>query len=383
LLGKNKNPVPRYAHGRPQVGVEFDWSTVINFEILGGVTARQDGWEADLKPQPQLMLSRLVVARGRLVSGPDLKHALGWDEKEHPPERGLKQVVSELRSQLSPALSREDLRPGGTESYQLSLQPEQADVLRFWAGLASAKGTNGPDRTQRLRQALGEWPDAAGLFGGYPLSGLPGAWADDTRFGLQSEYRNAVMECITQNMNDGRYEMVMQECDELATDSLATDSKVLGDDEFVEKWTLATCWSGHRTRAGQILRRAADFTKGSLGQEPSAQLLRLAELIRNADPRLDRPNGFPDWAAIAVPEASDIPAPAPIPTYNLLRPVSNERAAMSESSDVSISITGNAQVGSAIGRNEGDVTIHMRPATEPSTDPGADEPDNTDCGEAQ
>jgi DNA-binding SARP family transcriptional activator len=288
----------------------------------------------------------------------------------------LKQVASELRTRLSPALPGEALRCRNG-AYQLLLQPGQVDLLRFRAGVASARGASGPDRARLTREALAEWgPGATGLYVGNPLSELPGRWADSTRARLRYEHRDAVMQCIEQGMSDGQYEMVMRECDQLAIDSDA-----LGDDEFIEKRMLATYWSGHRTRAEQIFRQAADFMRSSLKLEPSGRLLRLAELIRDEDPRLGGPDGLPEMATVAVPAALNASAVTPVLAHSVPYLVSHERTAMSEPS-ITINIAGAARVGNVTGRHEGNLTIHMGGVTEPSGDPGDDgEPDGADHGE--
>ena len=351
---------------------ESDWRTVINFGVLGRVTARQDDREAQLQPQQQLMLAALVDANGALVSSSELQYALGWDEMDQPPSRGIKQVASELRIKL--ALPNRAPLPGGDGAYRLPLESRQADVLRFRTAVTAAQNMSGPDRVGLMRKALSEWgPGAVGLYGGQPLSGLPGAWAESTRSRLRAEHRDAVLECIEQDMSGGRYEMVMRECLDLATDSAA-----LGEDKFVELWMLATYWSGHRTRAAQIFRQAADFVSRSLSLEPSGRLRRLADLVRDEDPRLGGPDSLPDLAFVAVPEVLNVPAVTPAPVRSLPRLVSTERKAMGES-DITINISGAASVGSAIGRNDGDVTIHMAAVGDPSgglSDDG--EPDSAD-----
>lgn len=369
---------------------------MINYEILGKVTAREGTREAKLTPKSQLMLARLVVERGGPVSRSELKRALELKEKSDPGAR-IKGIAGELRGQLRSALSIDDPQAcgDGDGSYQMTLVPKQAeaDVLRFRAGLTRARGGSGPEHARLLRQALAEWPGAAGLHGGYPLSGLSGEWADNTRRTLRMEYRRAVLECIKHDMSEDRYEKVMRECDQIVADSIATDSgAALGDDEFVGKWMHATYLSGDQAQAMQNFRQAIEYMK-SLKRKPTQELRDLEWRIRNKHPRLGRPVSPPDRAVVTVPEDRNVPAvvPAPAaPTY-LLRPasgdmdmvsgvtvsgnipsgvmVSDERTAMSESGDVSISIAGNARVGSAIGRNEGEVTIHMGPCTEPSGDP--------------
>ncbi len=49
---------------------------VINYAILGQVTARQGEWTADLPPQQQLLLAILVMGEGKPVPRTDLTRAL-------------------------------------------------------------------------------------------------------------------------------------------------------------------------------------------------------------------------------------------------------------------------------------------------------------------
>jgi DNA-binding SARP family transcriptional activator len=351
---------------------------VIDFEILGTVAAREGDWKAHLQPRQQLMLAALVIAEGAPVPGSVLEHALGWDEMKEPPARGPKGVASELRRKLALAPSPVEPQAGGNGTYRLPLQPEQADVLRFRAGVKNARRSSGPERARLMREALAEWPDAADLYGGNPLNGLCESWAEGIRWQLQQEYRNAVLECIEQDMKEGQsYEEVMRECTQLAANPQA-----LVEDKFVEYWMLATYWSGHKTGAVEIFRRAADFMRRSGGHELSGRLRQLAGLIRDEDLRLGGPDGLRDWAAMAIPEALSIPAAASIPAPGVPRlaanEIGNERTVMSEPS-INISIAGTARVGNAIGRNDGSITIHMGDATDPFGDLGDDgEPGSAD-----
>jgi DNA-binding SARP family transcriptional activator len=363
---------------------------VVNFEILGPVRAWEDGWEATLQPRQQLMLAALVIAGGALVSWSELERALGWDERKQPVTRGPKGVAHELRAQLRPALPDGGPTSGGDGAYRLPIDQRQADVLRFRAGVAQAQRAAGPDRPRLLRAALSEWgPGAVGLYGGYPLSGLPGAWADGIRARLRQEHRDAVLDCIGQDMDGGQYESVMRECS-----GFASDPDALTDDTFVEKWMLASYWSGERTRAEQVFRQAAMVTERSLGAAPSRRLRVLAEAIRDEDSRLGVPATLLDRAVVAVRGAVSVPVaevstPLPAPGDPSAQAssewqVSTERTAVSESS-VTFTIAGNAQVSdsSLIGVNKGTVTIYSAPdeAASDQADGETGDPEGPDRGD--
>ncbi len=326
---------------------------MINFEILGTVTARQDEWAADLKPQQQLLLAKLVIARGALVRRADLEEAL-WDLRMPYPDGGLKRVVAELRAHLRPTLPDGGPEHGGGGAYRLPLAEQQADVLRFRAKTTEAYRREGQESVTLMHQALREWgPDAAGLHGGYPLSGLMGIWAGNTRDTLRAEYRDAVVHCLRHDTDSGRHDLVLRECDQLAAAGL----EALHDEEFLELWMRAAYCAGQRARAEQIFRRAAD-SAAHLDSPLGGRLQRLAELIRDEDPRLSGPG--------------DVPAPAasyPISKINDGSMVSDPNAIFSNSDQV--------KVGSQIYRNDGSLIIHMESGPDSAEDP-PDQPERAE-----
>ena len=329
---------------------------MINFEILGRVTAWQDDWVANLSRQQQLLLAVLVLAKGTLVPGIDLERALCWDEKDRPPIGGLKRVAHDLRLELRQGSAGDGPLPGGDGAYRLPFDAQQADVWRFRAKVNEARLATGQESVRHMRQALSEWgADAAGLYGGYPLAGLPGIWADSSRAALRTEYRDAIYHCLKQGMDEGSYDLAMRECDQLAT-----DQEALLDEPFVELWMLATYWAGQRTRAGQIFRRAADSTAHHLGSPLSARLRRLAELIRDEDPRLGGPDEIP---ALASSHS--------IPTTTRRRPMSDPQTVFHNS--------GHAKVGGQINHNTGSVIINMGADSDPAEETEkAEEADDAD-----
>jgi DNA-binding SARP family transcriptional activator len=338
---------------------------VINFKVLGKVAAWEDDWEAGLGEQLQRMLARLIMQKGEPVSEAQLKYALGW---EKVPERGLKGVANDLRRALTPAMASKALVSTRGGAYQLALDPDQADVLRFRARVSAADPTSGADRVQCLRRALAEWgPDAHGLYGGLPLRDLDGAWAKRTRDALRGEYRDALLECVRHDMHCGRYQLVMQECGQL----IADDPDAQGDSEFIEVRILSIYWSGDPVRAIRIFEEAENYARSFLKKELSMPLRRRAEQMRHEDPQLDALKRLPDSSYTLVPVVPNLPAVAMAPAsaipsqvHGIPQPVSNERTPVSEPS-ITFNIGGTASVGSAIARNDGHVTINVGAATDP------------------
>jgi DNA-binding SARP family transcriptional activator len=250
---------------------------VISYEILDGVTARQDAWTASLSRQQRHLLAALVLGKGAPVSRERLEEILWDSQAPYDPERAVNRIACEVRSELRLASpGGDDPLPSSHGGYRLSVVSEQADVLRFRARVDEARRTDGPASVELMRQALREWgPDAVGLHGGHPLRGLPGQWADSTRHLLRTQYRDAVVHCLTQGMRCHDYRPVLTECEQRA----AGDPQALLDDEFVGLWMLAAAGTGDRTRAHTVFQRAADAAARS-GQQPSNAIRQLDADLR-------------------------------------------------------------------------------------------------------
>jgi DNA-binding SARP family transcriptional activator len=260
---------------------------VINYSVLGEVTARDGSWEADLPPQQQRLLAVLVLEGGKPVPRASLARVL-WDEADDPPQSpggALKRVVSELRAGLRDGPAAADLVPAKGDTYRLRLEAHQADVLRFRAKISQARRSDGREASTLMNAALREWgPDAAGLFGGNPLSGLRGRWAEASRETLRTEYRDARFQCLWQDYQDHEFDQLAAECRKLASEPDA-----LLDEKFLELWMFATYRAGQRTHVERIYQNAMESSKAHLGVPLSSRIRRLATLIRSEDARLKGP----------------------------------------------------------------------------------------------
>jgi hypothetical protein len=180
------------------------------------------------------------------------------------------------------------------------LSEQQADVLRFRSKIDQAGRASGRDATRLMREALQEWGEnAIGLFGGQPLTGLRGRWADSNREKLRAEYRDARLHSLRQDLDDHQYDRVASQCRQLANEPDA-----LHDEVFLELWMIATYRAGRRTEVAQIYQRATDSARTHLGWELSGRLRRLAEIIRDEDhSKLDGP-ADPHLASVILSRAS-------------------------------------------------------------------------------
>ncbi len=327
---------------------------MIDYCLLGPVRARQGDWAADLAPQQQLLLAVLVMERGLPVQRQTLIRIL-WDEDARvpeTPERALARAVADLRAQLraapgSPA--QYDPVPVSGDTYRLLLAPDQADVLRFRAKADRARENDGPGRVALLHAALGEWgADVTGLFGGQPLCGLRGYWADSTRGKLREDYRDARYLCLQQDFNQYRYDRVSAECRRLATEPAA-----LHDEKFLALWMIAAYRSGHRSDAERIYQASADSLRAELGVPPIGSITRLAEVIRTEDPRLDGPG---DLVELALAQ----PAPPPVRREpRSAGPRSKQRRPMTTGGrNITFNNSGNARIGVQAGEVSSPV-VHM------------------------
>ncbi len=277
---------------------------MINYTVLGPVTAWQDSWTASLLPQHQLLLAVLVIERGAPIQRQSLASVL-WEDTEDPPERFLNRVVSELRTQLRVPQPATDPLPARGDTYSLPLAEQQADVLRFRSKIYQARRASGREATRFMQEALEEWGDnASGLFGGQPLAGLRGRWADSKRAELRSEYCDARYHCLKQEFDDHHYDRVVGECVQLANEPDA-----LHEEKFVALWMIAEYRVGGRGEALKIYQRATESARSDLGLEPSGFLREIAKVIRTEDmSRIEGPDDLLGLAAATHTQSQPLEA---------------------------------------------------------------------------
>lgn len=295
---------------------------MLNFEVLGRVTAWRDGWVADLTTKQQHLVAVLALAGGRPVARTRLEDIL-WGERGEP-GTSLNRVAAEVRRQLRPAFDGPDPVPGDGAGYRLVTGEDQVDALRFRARTRAADQADGPQAAGLLRDALAEWGEpVGGLYGGEPLSGLPGQWADNIRAKLRAEYRDARLQCLRQQMREARFELTLDQCEQLAD-----GPEALVDEPFVELWMLAAHHCGQRARAAQVFRRADKAAGLRLGVPATERLRQLDKMIREDSPRLrgDRAAPLP-----LLPVSDSMPS-------NVGKPMSENRAVFNNDGNVRIGI---------------------------------------------
>src|SRR5688500_842910 len=127
---------------------------MINFGILGQVTASRDAWTASLTRQQQHLLAVLVLA-ARPAAGPT------------GPAAGVTRDASRLPAKPARAF-RDAGGPdhGAHGAFRDVRTAGQADVVGFRARLADArKAAPGPRSAELMHAARREWgPDGTGLY---------------------------------------------------------------------------------------------------------------------------------------------------------------------------------------------------------------------------
>lgn len=200
-----------------------------------------------------------VYANSAPVRKHDLQRAI-WD-LGRVPAGGLKSVISDLRSSLLKTFGAENTVTYVGDAYALPLDTRHVDVFRFAAKLDEASQRSGAEGGRLRQEALREWPQASGLFGGYPLLGLDTGWASGLRKDLRAQYRDVVIGWLRQEARAGDYATVLRECAQLAASDhgdpgQGDPQEAMTDVDFLAIWIFAARQSGQRERADQLLREA-------------------------------------------------------------------------------------------------------------------------------
>ena len=321
---------------------------MVNFTILGPVSASWDDETVALAPQQQLLLARLVYAGGKRVDRYDLMRVLSLSSRLDLPDGGLKRVVAELRAHLKSVMPDDDPIPSVDRGYRLPLDEQQVDLFRFRAKYNEAVCRPGEESVRLMRGALGEWaPDATGLFGDCALQGLAGNWAATTRYQLESEYRRAIIHCLQLEMRDGQHREVLAECERRgeagqagAAPSGPKPQIALLDEEFLELWLRAAYRCGQPARAREIgqwaLEAAACHDKSA---DPKVR--RLTEHV--AAEESDGRNAFGAGTATAYRRPA------------ISTPTTEEPAVMPNSGNISNFNNAGATIGQQIGTLSGSI----------------------------
>ncbi len=271
----------------------------MEFRILGPLEAHRDGVvAAPGGPKQRALLALLLVHANEFVSNARLVDGL-WGER--PPEsapKALQVYVSQLRRELGRELVR--TRPGG---YELVVDPDALDLLRFERLVAEAREAPPADAAAKLRTALALWRGAA-------LADVAEAAFAPAEIARLEELRlTATEELADAELALGHEAELVSELERLVTQNPLRE-RPRG------QLMLALYRSGRQAEALECYQDARSALVDELGIEPGRQLRALQQAILRQDPALDA-------EVIEEPEQeSEPPTPeAPAPRSAAVRQV--------------------------------------------------------------
>ncbi|MFJ2257202.1 AfsR/SARP family transcriptional regulator [Streptomyces sp. NPDC087844] len=277
----------------------------VRFSVLSPVRAWRGGAEIPLgPPQQRAVLAVLLLAEGSQVSTTALSDALWGPDAPASASAVLRGYIHRLRKVLDPGtdLAYSLIRSVG-DGYQLGPATE-LDLYRFRELSALAERARGDGDLAGAVKLLRE---AADLWHGTALAGLPGAHAQQQRHRLTELWLSATAARLTTELGLGAPAEAAAELAEL----VAVHPM---DERFRELLMLAYYRSGRQAAALATYQEARTLLAEELGVDPGQALRTLHQRILRADPGLlDQPS---------EPERTPPPTPPTIPAPSQLPPPS-------------------------------------------------------------
>ena len=242
----------------------------MEFRVLGPIEVVDEGRIVPLNAaKPRALLAMLLLRANEFVPSDRLIDDL-WDDA--PPATAAK-VLQTYVSQLRKALGQEviDTGPAG---YQLRLDPERLDLLRFRRLVSDGVEGEPEVVAQTLREALALWR-------GEPLSEFAHQrWARTETARLDALRLDALERRIEADLAAGRDRELIDELERLvAAHPLRERARA--------QLMLALYRSGRQADALASYRAAREASVESLGLEPGSSLRDLERAILHQDPGLD------------------------------------------------------------------------------------------------
>ncbi|KAB1141777.1 tetratricopeptide repeat protein [Streptomyces luteolifulvus] len=275
--------------------------------MLGPVRAWLGEQELNLgSPQQRVVLTALLLRRGRPVTVGELVDAVWGEEPPTAAVSVLRTYVSRLRKTLEPgrdAAGSPRVVVSVADGYLARVPDDALDLGLFERQVAEAEKLRAAGEESAaadlLRAALGGWQ-------GSPLAGLPGPLAEAERSRLTEERLTTLETRLDLDVQLGRHRDVIAEL------TLLTAEHPLRE-RLCRLLMLALYRSGRQAEALAVYRRTRGTLVAELGVEPGAPLRELHDLILAADASL---------APSAPRERADAPpdTPGPQPTVHVVRP---------------------------------------------------------------
>lgn len=268
------------------------------FRVLGPIELRQGDKRfpaGTLKEQCLLVI--LLLEAGRVVSVQTLAERL-WDDQI--PDRAKETIqvyISRLRRSLRSAGDCNGLigsSPAG--GYRIDVPPDEVDVRRFERLLSSARAATAEPNPERARALLRE---AEALWGGEPLEGLTGQWAQATRQALRERLRSAVLARIDLDLRLG------EPADQIISELTALTGTGRIDQNAIGLLMRALNSAGRQDEALATYRGARARLRDELGVDPRPELEAIHQSILRGDTNLTSPSSSQYAAGGPAPDTLD------------------------------------------------------------------------------
>jgi DNA-binding SARP family transcriptional activator/tetratricopeptide (TPR) repeat protein len=253
----------------------------VYFRVLGPIEI----WAEDRRipvgaSKAQHVLAILLLASGLSVSARSIADRL-WDGNPPIKERETLQVyISRLRTKLREAGDTVGLiRASRSGGYLLDVPAELVDARRFDQAVTRARTTAVSDP----EAAVPLFRQAEALWGGEPLAGLAGQWADGTRHALWERRRSAVLTRIDLEL------MLGSDPDELVSELAALTAIGGVDQAAVGMLMRALAQAGRLADALAAFRTTRTRLRTELGAEPSPELQSIHQRILKGEPTSRHP----------------------------------------------------------------------------------------------
>jgi DNA-binding SARP family transcriptional activator/tetratricopeptide (TPR) repeat protein len=266
----------------------------VEFRVLGAVELWVEGGRRELgSRKEQCVLAVLLLAAGRIVSANMLGECIWGDDPPVKARETLHAYISRLREHLRDAgLDPAVLVTTANQGYRLAIAAECVDANQFERLVGEADSTAQAEpgvAAALLHQALG-------LFGGEPLAGLAGDWAETARAGLLERRRAAVLRHAELELRLGRADRLIGELTQLT-------SRGPVDQTAVGLLMTALYNAGRLAESLAAYRDTRERLQRELGFEPGRELRELHQRILQGDPALTPPGPIP------APPSPPPPAP--------------------------------------------------------------------------
>ncbi|WP_180930131.1 tetratricopeptide repeat protein [Streptomyces sp. AJS327] len=247
--------------------MEFRIVLLGQVELRAGATREQLG-----APKERIALAALAWDANRSIGVDTLVHRVWGESPPAKPRDALYSHICRIRKRLREFVDprvAEVVRRGHT--YTLTADPDAVDLRRYLTLLQQAQTLADADLDSACA-AVDTLDEAARLWGGEPLAGLPGPWPQHLRETVAERNLAASVLRAGVALRRGRYTEAAADLQPLAEAHLTAE-------KLVEQLALALYGSGRTAEAARLLQRARHRLLRELGSEPGPELRRVHEGI--------------------------------------------------------------------------------------------------------